>query len=119
MIYLEIPSYPDPQAPGQTFTAYGIIGTLNADFINNRGRITIAIYRSLQAMGAQAPPVDNLIIQDGGRIIKNGPQVGSTYPNMSEIESDNAQAWAGLWQYFLTKAIMLNGLTNATIKSTS
>lgn len=118
MIYLEIPSYPDPQAPGQSFTAYGIIGNLNADFINNRGRITIAIYRSLQAMNAQSPPVDTLIIQDGGRIIKSGPQTGPTYPTMTQIESDNAQSWASLWQYFLTKAIELNGLTGATIKST-
>lgn len=117
MIYLEIPSYPDPQAPGQTFTAYGIIGSLNADFINNRGRVTIAIYRSLQAMSGQAPPVDTLIIQDGGRIIRGGPQIGSTYPKMDQIESENAEAWASLWQYFLTKAITLNGLTNATIKS--
>lgn len=118
MVYLEIPSYPDPQAPGQTFTAYGIIGTLNADFINNRGRIIISIYRSLQAMQSNAPPVDNLIIQDGGRIVRGGPQTGPTYPDMAQIEGDNADAWASLWQYFLTKAITLNGLTSATIKST-
>ncbi len=113
MIYLSIPNFPDPQAPGTTFTAFAKINRLSADFAGGHAQLTLGVYRTLPAMAANAPPVATLMVSDGGRI--SGNRDGASFPAMAAIQADNAASWAALWEYLLAKVITLNGLTAAAI----
>jgi hypothetical protein len=81
-----------------------------------RGRFTLVVYRTIDAMTSGAAPVETITVVDGSQIFGN-LTAGAVFPNMAQIQSDNAAAWAAIWQYLLNNVITLNSLTDATIQT--
>jgi hypothetical protein len=101
---LEIPNYPDPQAPDPIAKAYSWISFLALDFTAPGGRIVHSVHRS--AVAAQAtppyPPVSQIAIGLGEvlvpAVLDADGQVKTpavTFPTLAEAMQDPefAAAW--------------------------
>jgi hypothetical protein len=107
MIYMTVPNYPDPQAPGQTFTAYAIVAQLSADFTAGIGQVALHFHRTQAAMTAGAQPVSSVVLYSG-----IGPM-----PTLATIESDNSISWTAIWQYLFSQIIASGIYPGATVVS--
>lgn len=128
MLYLAVPSYPDPQQAGTTIPAYLVISGLSADFAGGTASLTALVYRSLAAAAAGAEPIDRVTVQAGGRPVKFPPasrtprsggisQTGAIMPVLSALQAGTQAHWDGIAQALLTDLATLEAFTGGTVAS--
>ena len=126
MIYLNIPSFPDPQGP-TPITAFGKINGLSANFLTGEGAIVLGIYRTVDALQANSQPLDTLTILAGGRVVRGmgnrpnrplGPPIvntGPMFPAIADMVTAESVSWLAIWTYLLTAAATLDALKGSTL----